>query len=494
MDIGLMRQRGHHGARQSHESILIWIDCDAEGTQAAAPAGWPGGRDGIMPLRCLAPNWRAAGRPRTSEGAAAWIVQGMRELQPDGPYWFATDARHAALAHAIGLQLTGQDQELAFLGLLGERPPAPAEGLPRARPLPGWLIDPAAGRIERLDLYAGGAIGRSSAVARRVGDTPLGPRALWRDALGLAASEVIPLAPELDYQPLIKLQSGCRDHVPLFCVPGAGNSVTGLRDWGAALGAHWPVYGLQPRGTDAVLLPHTTVEAAAAMYLRAIESVAGDGPVHLLGHSFGGWVAFEIAQRWQALGRHVLSLTLLDSEAPDAAGVLEKEHAHLDICDRLAGSLELAAGRPLGVFRYQLAPLTPAQRLATLHAAMTHHGLLPARTRPDLLDGPFQTFGAALRSGYRPTGIWDQAVGLIQADDPRQSAVRNAQDQQRDHDGWLLWAPRLRQWHGPGNHMSMLNPPHVRHCVDWWLAQNPGAAGSPFPASPGQAAKDMGVH
>ncbi|MGM9516973.1 alpha/beta fold hydrolase [Roseateles sp. DB2] len=490
------KQHSHEGhdrqlpQRPSHEVLLFWIS-----SEQAGPPVWIEEPSSAPPLRCMALNWHTAGRPRTQEGAAAWAAQSIRALQGEGPYWLAAETGSAELMHAIALQLLGQDQEVAFLGLLGALPaPVPAGAALRSRALPAWSIDPANGLVQRLELMATGAKVLSSTVVREPDGTRESLEALWSDALDLADSLAPQRAPELDYQPLIKLQAGWPGHTPLFCVPGAGDSVMGLRDWAAALGAEWPVYGLQPRGTDGVLLPHTTVEAAAAAAVRALESVVGKGPVHLAGHSFGGWVAFEIALRWQDLGREVLSLTLLDSEAPEAAGVLDKEYSHLDICEQLAGSLELALGRPLGIFRHQLAPLTPAQRLAALHAAMTRHGLLPTRTRPDVMEGPFQAFGAALRTSYRPTGLWEHPVCLVQADDPRRSAERNTQDQQRDGDGWLLWAPQMRRWKGPGNHMSMLKPPHVQHCVDWWFSQQESFSRPAKPSESQHKTKDMGVN
>ncbi|MBB2487495.1 alpha/beta fold hydrolase [Mitsuaria sp. WAJ17] len=493
------KQHTHEGLGQrapqgpSHETLLFWFD--SEHADQAAPPDWIEGTGGAAPLRCIALNWREAGRPRTTEGAAAWLAQSIRSFQGEGPYWLVAEARSAELMHALALQLLGQDQELAFLGLLGATPAPVASGISlRSRALPAWSIDPANGLVQRLELLATGAKVLSSTVVREPDGTLECLQALWSDVLDLADSLAPQRAPELDYQPLIKLQAGSPGHAPLFCVPGAGDSVMGLRDWAAALGAQWPVYGLQPRGTDGVLMPHTTVEAAAVAAVRAMEAVTGRGPVHLAGHSFGGWVAFEIALQWQALGREVLSLTLLDSEAPDAAGVLDKEHSHLDICEQLAGSLELALGRPLGIFRHQLAPLSPAQRLATLHAAMTRHGLLPARTRPDVMEGPLQAFGAALRTSYRPTGQWGRPICLVQADDPRRCAERNAQDQQRDAEGWRLWAPQLQHWKGPGNHMSMLKPPHVQHCVDGWLTRQRGVSRSTTPIAFEQKTKDMGVN
>src|SRR5207248_8081121 len=78
-----------------------------------------------------------------------------------------------------------------------------------------------------------------------------------------------------------------------------------------------PIYGLQPRGVDGRLIPHSTVSSAAESYVRAINQVQAEGPVHLLGHSFGGWVAFEMAQRLCAAGRTVASVSVIDTEAPD---------------------------------------------------------------------------------------------------------------------------------------------------------------------------------
>lgn len=487
-----------------HEAVLHWLDGNAESVGAGRDGepenpsslpGWTDDQNGRMSLRRTAANWHGLTRPQTKEGAAAWIVQSLRAMQAEGPYWLAAEACHASLLHAVGLQLLGQDQQIAFLGLLGAVPLAPEVkgALHCGRALPGWSLEPMSGRIVRLDLQASGAVPRTVTVARSFDGGPESLQALWSDALNLGDSEALQRPPELDYQPLIKLQTGHAAHAPLFCVPGAGDSVMGLRDWATALGAEWPVYGVQPRGTDGVLLPHSTVEAAAAMALRAIESIAGAGPVHLAGHSFGGWVAFEIAQRWRALGREVLSLTLLDSEAPDAAGVLDKEHSHLDVCEQLASSLELASGRPLGLFRHQLAPLSPAQRLAAVHAAMTRHGLLPARTRPEVMEGPLQAFASALRASYRPARVWESRVHLIQADDPRRSAARNAQDQQHEYERWLLWAPRLQRWKGPGNHMSMLRPPQVRLCVNWYLAQDHGVGLPAMATAPQVTTKQKGV-
>lgn len=74
-----------------------------------------------------------------------------------------------------------------------------------------------------------------------------------------------------------------------------------------------PVYGLQAHGlTEPDAAPESMAEMVEA-YLAQIRSVQPDGPFSLLGWSFGGVVAHEMAVRLQEAGQKVNSLVLMDS-------------------------------------------------------------------------------------------------------------------------------------------------------------------------------------
>ncbi|MFE9203290.1 amino acid adenylation domain-containing protein [Micromonospora sp. NPDC007230] len=126
---------------------------------------------------------------------------------------------------------------------------------------------------------------------------------------------------------------------PLFCVhPASGFS------WSySGLMGHLtdrPIYGLQSRGlAERAELPGS-VGQIAEDYLARIREVQPAGPYHLLGWSFGGLIAHEIAARLRADGEQVALLALLDSFPKT-----EAERAEPGILNRaefLAGMLQLA--------------------------------------------------------------------------------------------------------------------------------------------------------
>jgi nonribosomal peptide synthetase DhbF len=102
------------------------------------------------------------------------------------------------------------------------------------------------------------------------------------------------------------------DGTPLFCVhPGGGLSwcYAGLT---RHLGPDVPLFGIQARG---LLQPDdmpATVTAMAGEYVRAIEAVWPAGPYRLLGWSFGGIVAHEVARLLQQAGSQVDLIAMMD--------------------------------------------------------------------------------------------------------------------------------------------------------------------------------------
>jgi thioesterase domain-containing protein len=88
-----------------------------------------------------------------------------------------------------------------------------------------------------------------------------------------------------------------------------------LRTVVAALREDRAIYGLAIRNF-AVTGVDLTVESIAASHLRQLSLAQARGPYHLLGYSFGGLIAYEMAVRLVREGRKVASLALIDTPHP----------------------------------------------------------------------------------------------------------------------------------------------------------------------------------
>jgi thioesterase domain-containing protein/aryl carrier-like protein len=115
---------------------------------------------------------------------------------------------------------------------------------------------------------------------------------------------------------------------PLFCIHPAGGLSWCYMPLARSVSEDFPIYGLQARGLDGTGEPPLSVREMAADYIGLIRSIQPTGPYYLLGWSFGGVPAHEIAVQLQAAGEEVAALILLDaypaSHRPEPGAVGEE--------------------------------------------------------------------------------------------------------------------------------------------------------------------------
>ena len=104
-----------------------------------------------------------------------------------------------------------------------------------------------------------------------------------------------------------------------YCVTPSGHDGFYLYPLARALGEDQPFYALRLPSLNGLAPPPPTVEDAAAFYVGEIKRVQPDGPYHLGGHSYGGVVAFEVAQQLRKAGDEIGFLALFDCEPGDYA-------------------------------------------------------------------------------------------------------------------------------------------------------------------------------
>ncbi|KMZ12500.1 Acetoacetyl-CoA synthetase [Candidatus Burkholderia humilis] len=100
---------------------------------------------------------------------------------------------------------------------------------------------------------------------------------------------------------------------PLFMLHSITGSVMECLTLAGMLQNERPVYGLQALGLDGDEAPQHSVQEMAQGYVRRMREVQPHGPYALVGYSFGGLIAFEMAQQLVKAGEKIELLCLLDT-------------------------------------------------------------------------------------------------------------------------------------------------------------------------------------
>ncbi|WP_326696607.1 amino acid adenylation domain-containing protein [Streptomyces sp. NBC_01754] len=182
---------------------------------------------------------------------------------------------------------------------------------------------------------------------------------------------------------------------PLFCVaPVAGLAwcYTGLL---RHLDPERPIYGLQSRlAAPGRPLPGSLAEVAAD-HLEQIRSVQPTGPYHLLGWSYGGLVAHELAVRLRHEGVPVGLLALLDASPVADVG----PDVPVD---------------PVAALHRLLGPETAAGLAPELAGVVANNARLARAHRPGVFDGDIDLFHATAESGTpRPRAWAEHTTGEV---------------------------------------------------------------------------------
>ncbi|HUC57507.1 MAG TPA: amino acid adenylation domain-containing protein, partial [Streptosporangiaceae bacterium] len=99
----------------------------------------------------------------------------------------------------------------------------------------------------------------------------------------------------------------------LFCVHPASGLSWCYTPLASCVPDDFRLYGLQARGLDGNSEFAGSLREMAADYIDQIRSVQANGPYYLLGASFGGAVAQEIAVQLQAQGEEVAAVVIMDA-------------------------------------------------------------------------------------------------------------------------------------------------------------------------------------
>ncbi|MBI5512628.1 MAG: amino acid adenylation domain-containing protein [Deltaproteobacteria bacterium] len=264
-------------------------------------------------------------------------------------------------------------------------------------------------------------------------------------------------------QVLVPIQPG-GSLPPLFFVHPATGVVFPYYGLARELGPEQPFYGLQALGLDGLSPVDTRVEDMARHYVSALRAFQPRGPYHLGGFSFGCLVAYEMALQLATEGEPPGAVLLVDEPAP-----LEGYRPSAWLMARLFATGVWDGGLPffgdyLSLLLDQAPSKDPSEgsALRWFLARSTLASFLPPEHRPLALRQPalLKLFELFLLHGrqtleYVPRA-YRHGVTLFKATELPGKAGRDPTQ------GWgLLAAGGVAVERIPGEHLTLLRPPHV---------------------------------
>lgn len=245
---------------------------------------------------------------------------------------------------------------------------------------------------------------------------------------------------------LLNPSSQSNSRLPLFCLYG----LMIYQPLADLLADQYATYGLYldeelnfSKATDrpgAYELPD--VSEIARLYLEKILSIHPNGPYCLAGVSFGGVVAFEVAQQLQALGKEVGAVILIDTSAP-------------------GGYKPVTLRGWLHYFREEM--IWRGRRIVSQVGAINNKGkAIPREFVKADLDTIRRQIRGKARRDYRVRPLNGKGV-LFKA----REGIHRPGYKVDPHFGWDgVFSTPLEMHSVPGDHLSVLQSPNVKFLAD----------------------------
>jgi len=246
------------------------------------------------------------------------------------------------------------------------------------------------------------------------------------------------------WSPLVAIKaSGSRP--PFFCVHAIFGSAFPYYKLALNMPESQPFYGLQSPGLDGEQPSLKKIGDMAKLYIETIRKVQPAGPYYLGGYSFGGWVAYEMAQQLCKAGKKVNLLAMLGTAAPMTM-VNPYFFEHMDFVFQYTEDFnKLVLNSFLSDEHRMAADLNPDMNLA-------------GKAYPPLLSPLYQVVEANNRAQftYVPSPYPGKITLFVTSEFQKTCGLDPTL-------GWKLLATEETEVHLiSGNHLSMFHEPHVR--------------------------------
>lgn len=242
---------------------------------------------------------------------------------------------------------------------------------------------------------------------------------------------------------------------PLFTFHPAGGPTSVYLPLTGLLPAEQPVYGLER--VDEL----STMEEKAAHYRTLLRNIQVEGPYHLLGWSFGGCLAYEVALQLREEGQKIGFLGLIDTILPPTLPESESREFLLERFGRFAEYIEKTYGHRLDLPYEELAATPDDQQIDVVMRLVAEAGL---DMSPGIMEHQRTSYiDARVGERYVPRPQAGRVV-LYRAKQPQQlTTALDPRYLRQDADlGWAPLCHDLQIVPVDGDHLSIIDPPHVQ--------------------------------
>lgn len=250
---------------------------------------------------------------------------------------------------------------------------------------------------------------------------------------------------------LVTLKKGDSED-PIFLIHAISGHLLNYKDLIKSLDVSCPIYGLTRQGVDE--RRDLSVEEMASLYIDKIDEIIGSASYRLVGHSFGGTLAYEMARQLVQRGSMVSFLALIDTPGFDQMPPVLADNAEI-----LAYLLNV--GNNHTVSAEYLRSLSKKDQVSYY----LQHSLKTQAQKdlfdPSAVDSSLKIFNANMKAmfAYQP-----QLIDIVNFEFLFFKAkIRDYINPKNPEKGWKShFRDKLKLYEVSGNHMSVMDAPHIQ--------------------------------
>lgn len=144
---------------------------------------------------------------------------------------------------------------------------------------------------------------------------------------------------------------------PIYLIHGGALNIFLYKNLEPFLSEDQPLYGIQALGLDGDLSHLDSIESIVNKYLEEVLEQNPDGPYILIGYSYGGIIAFEMARQLIAMGKEIKMVGIMDTNVSERVESEQKPGKMVRFLNRQAKKAVFFGGNllssPREVLKYQ---------------------------------------------------------------------------------------------------------------------------------------------